>query len=384
MRNWGQSTLKARNPEPIILLRADTDALPVQENTGAPYHSVHDGVMHACGHDMHITTLLAAVRLLADIRDHWTGTLIACFQPCEETGTGAQAMVDGGLYADPDKVPTPQFVFGGHISPELAGTVSLTHGTAYARSDSWKATFKGRGGHASRPEACIDPVVMAAFAITRLQTVVSRVVPSTSLGVLTVGEIHAGKKSNIIPNDAYITINMRADSDDLAGKMEAEMKNIIEAEVKASIPEYREIEDNPTPPNPEFERLLYAPLLENKEPTATDIASVFQSVFGEDFNGFASIVPSSEDFQVLALCNDKTKEIPYCYWRYGGTSLEKWEEAGGDVNLVPSNHSDNFLPQNDPEADNDPLKSGTKAMCAAALSKFNLVGLENIEISSTV
>ncbi|ORY15017.1 hypothetical protein BCR34DRAFT_533481 [Clohesyomyces aquaticus] len=373
LRNWGD--LETHEPGPVVLLRADTDALPVSEDNDIDYASQVKDTMHACGHDMHIATLLAAVRLLVGIKDHWTGTLIACFQPCEETGTGALSMVEGGLYDKPDDVPTPNFVFGGHVTPERAGSVSLTHGTAYSRSDSWKITMKGKGGHSSRPEACIDPVVMAAYAITRLQTVVSRVVPSTSAGVLTVGAIHAGKAPNIIPGEAYFTVNIRADSNGLATRMKDEMDSIVRAEVQAS---YGGTGIDPEEDNPLFEPLLYAPILYNEEPIATDIATVFSAVFGSEFKDFVPGVSGSEDFPFLANVHveDPERHIPYCYWRFGGTDQKLFDDNHGDVNKLPSNHNKAYLPQCKLEVDGDPLKAGTKAMCAAALSQFRLVSTD--------
>ncbi|KAI9739560.1 MAG: hypothetical protein M1834_006277 [Cirrosporium novae-zelandiae] len=381
MMNPGKSSRHSKQftpPTPVVLLRADMDALPIQEETGADYSS-KNGNMHACGHDMHTTTLLAAVQMLVESRDSWSGTMIACFQPSEEDGKGALAMLKGdskgGIYERKD-VPTPDLVLAGHVTPELAGTVNLTHGTAYSRSDSWKITMKGKGGHGSSPEACIDPITMASYAVTRLQTVVSRVVPSQEAGVLTVGQIEAGTAPNVIPSESYITVNTRADSNDLADSMEKEIRRIVAAEVRASNP-HAEPDNSGRDPekekaNPRFERLSQLPLLSNNEPVTSDIATYFNAVFRDDFHDFVPGVSGSEDFAHLAKrsARDKEPSIPYCYWRYGGTDKDTWDRAGKDIQRVPSNHSSTFLPQLDMGRKNDPLKVGTKCLFTAAMGKY--------------
>lgn len=266
----------------------------------------------------------------------------------------------------------PHFVFGGHVTPELTETISLTKGTAYSRSDSWKIVFKGRGGHGSRPEATIDPIAMTAYAITRLQTVVSRVVPSQEAGVLTVGEMNGGLAENIIPNSAYIKVNTRANSDELAETMEEHIRQIADAEASASIPPGAV--DPPSGPNPEYHDISHLPLLKNEDEIAEDVAHVFRGVFGNQFIYPVDGVSGSEDFAVLARSdpNSSKTDIPYCYWRYGSTDRKRWAEYGGNVDSVPSNHNSKFYPQCDETDPNDPLKVGAKALCAAALSKFNL------------
>lgn len=273
--------------------------------------------------------------------------------------------------------PRPNYVFGGHVSPEKARTISLTRGTAYSRSDSWKITLKGKGGHGSRPEAAIDPVVMASYAVTRLQTVVSRVVPSKEAGVLTVGEINGGTAENIIPESAYIKVNTRADSDNLAEKMEIALRNIIDCEVQASIPDLAfgpDMEtDTDTNPNVHYESISHLPLLKNDPAIADPLAATFRTVFGaKNFTYPVPGVSGSEDFSILAR-SDRTKpvaDIPYVYWRYGSTDEKRWDDAEGDVNRVPANHNSRFYPQLDIEDYADPLKVGATALCAAALKGF--------------
>ncbi|KAL4957239.1 hypothetical protein BDW69DRAFT_191771 [Aspergillus filifer] len=313
---------------PAVSLRADMDAIPVQEETGLKYASMKPGVMHACGHDLHMTTLIAAAKAL----------------PGEESGLGALGMIKGGLYGS----KCPNFVFGGYVTPEQTGTVSLIRGIAYSRSDSWRITFKGRGRHGSRSEATIDPVVMSAYAITRLQTVVSRVVPPAELGVLTVGV-------------AYFKVNIRAGSDEVAELMKKHMRNIVEFKADAAI--LKGDQD-----------VSHVPLLKNEDKIADETAGSFTAVFNKQFIYPVEGVSGSEDFAVLARSNPKSDkvDIPYCYWRYGATDPKRRDDYSGHLDNGPSNHNSEFYPQLEVTDPKDPLKMGAKALCAGGLGKWNL------------
>ncbi|MDR8411180.1 amidohydrolase [Nonomuraea sp. 3-1Str] len=196
---------------PGVLFRADMDALPIKERTGLPYASTAtdgDGrpVMHACGHDMHVTCLLGAARLLAQVKDAWSGTFIALFQPAEEPGDGADRMIADGLT---DRVPRPVVCLAQHVLPYPAGRVLTRPGPALSAADNYRVTLYGRSAHGSALDKGVDPVVMASMLVVRLQTVVSREVAPLSPAVLTVGSIHAGTNPNNIPESAEIQLNVR-------------------------------------------------------------------------------------------------------------------------------------------------------------------------------
>lgn len=223
---------------PIILLRADMDALPVKEDTGLDYasnvtmaDSTSDNagkpVMHACGHDMHITCLLAAASWLAspEIRKQWSGTLVVVFQPNEERGEGARSMVDDGLY---DKVPIPDMVLAQHVLPFKTGQVALKPGTMVAAADSFKITIFGRGGHGSMPHLCVDPVVLASSIVMRLQGVVAREINPSDPAVLTVGALQAGDTENVIADRAVLKLDIRSETEETRGRVLAAVKRIVE------------------------------------------------------------------------------------------------------------------------------------------------------------
>lgn len=341
---------------PTVLLRADMDGLPVQELTGLPWASTVTAedeagnpvpVMHACGHDIHVTCLVGAVEQLVATRESWSGTVVAVFQPAEERGGGAQVMVEDGLY---EKVPTPDVVLGQHVSPFPAGMVGAHPGAAFAAADGMEITLHGRGGHGSRPEATIDPVVMAAAAVMRLQSIVSREVPSTESAVVTVGTLHAGTKNNIIAAEATLGISVRSFSEETRSLLLASVDRIVRAEAEAS----------GAPKAPEREWGERYPVTVN-DPEATErVNAAFAGEFGEQAVLAPGPVSGSEDVGNLATAAG----APLVYWLLGGSDPEKVRAAfaaGTQDEDIPSNHSAYFAPLPQPT-----IGVGVRALVTAA------------------
>jgi hippurate hydrolase len=224
---------------PTIMLRADMDALPIKEATGLPYASGvtaigPDGkttpVAHSCGHDMHVACLIGATSLFAKSRENWHGTLMAVFQPGEETAQGAQAMIDDNLFT---RFPKPDVVLGQHVMSLPSGQLDWRTGVVTSAADSLQIRMFGRGAHGSMPEASIDPVVMAASTVMRLQTIVSREVAPTDSAAVTIGVLQAGTKENVIPDEAIIKLNVRTFDEGVRKHVLAAIKRIVNAEAAA-------------------------------------------------------------------------------------------------------------------------------------------------------
>lgn len=350
---------KGRGGGVTVLLRADMDALPVEEKTGLEYASevvmrdVADGmskkVMHACGHDMHVTCLLAATERLVRMKDRWKGTLVVLFQPNEERGGGAQAMVDGGLY---DRVPVPDVVLGQHVVPRRTGTLSSKVGLVMAGSDNLRIRLYGRGGHASMPHKTIDPVVMAASVVVRLQTIVSREVDPSDMAVVTVGSLQAGQTENIIADFADIKVNVRSISTETRDKILAAIRRIVKAESDAS----------GAAREPEIAQTSRFPVSINDETVTKRLAASFGEHFGPDFDPAAPRMNFSEDFSILGTCRDR----PCSFWFFGGTDANLWDDATrrGSVDQdIHINHSPFFAPVIQPT-----MQRGVDALTLAALT----------------
>ncbi|MGW2401654.1 amidohydrolase [Kitasatospora sp. NPDC001664] len=347
----------ANGEGPRVLLRADMDALPVLERTGLAYASEATGtdqdgqpvpVMHACGHDVHVTCLLGALDLLAGARQCWSGTLVAVFQPAEEIGSGARAMVDDGLF---DRAGTPDVVLGQHVAPIPAGTIGCHPGPAMAATDALHVRMFGRGAHGSRPEMAIDPVVMAAATVMRLQTVVSREVAGGDTAVVTVGALTAGTRDNVIPDEAELKVNVRTFAPEVRDAVLKGITRIVQAEAVASGA------DRP----PEITVIDSFPVLVNDRPAYERTIAALRAHFGEDAVLDHGPATGSEDCGVLATASG----APLCYWYFGGTDPAVFEAAVRDGTLgrdVPSNHSPRFAPVVEPT-----IGTGVRAMTVAAL-----------------
>lgn len=341
---------------PTVLLRADMDGLPVLEETGLPWASTatalgDDGhpvpVMHACGHDIHITCLLGAVEQLAGSTDQWSGTVVAVFQPAEEHGGGAEVMVQDGLY---EKVPAPDIVLGQHVTPFPAGLVGAHPGAAMAAVDAFEVTLHGRGGHGSRPETTIDPVIMAAAAVMRLQTVVSREIAPQDTAVVTVGTLHAGTKNNIIAPSATLGISVRSFDETVRAHVLDGVDRILRAESQAS----------GSPHEPTVEWGERYPVTVNDVEATARVNAAFAAEFGEQSVLAPGALSGSEDVGNLATAAG----VPLVYWLLGGGDPEKVAAAlaaGTSDTDIPSNHSPFFAPIAQPTID-----IGVRALVVAA------------------
>lgn len=344
---------------PTVLLRADMDALPVREATGLPYASTAVGtpvgedaetpVMHACGHDMHVTCLLGAAQLMAGGQKHWRGTLIAVFQPAEEMINGAQGMVDDGVAAVTGPVDV---VLGQHVVPLPAGRLATISGPALAGGASMRVTVYGRGGHASMPQTTIDPVVLAASIVMRLQTIVAREIEPSDAAVLTVGSLQAGTKANIIPDHAELLINMRYYREAVRDVLLGSIRRIVTAECQAA----------GSPREPEFDVYENAPLTDNDPVVTARVTEAFIGAFGADTMITPPLITGSEDFSDLA----RGVKAPYSFWLFGGVDPATFDAAVADGRVasdIPSNHSPHYAPVIQPTLD-----TGTAALVTAALA----------------
>ncbi|TMR00490.1 amidohydrolase [Actinomadura soli] len=341
---------------PTVLLRADMDALPVKEDTGLPYASTatttdEDGrqqpLMHACGHDVHMTCMLGFAHLMAQAKDVWQGTLVPLFQPSEENSAGADAMVRDDLAG---RIPRPDVAFAQHVLPYPAGYVGVRPGPFFAAADSLRVTLYGRGGHGSMPQATVDPVVMAAMCVLRLQTIVSRELPPTTPAVVTVGSVQAGASSNVIPATAVILVNIRTYDEDTRRQVLDAVRRCVNAEAAAS----------GAPREPEIERFnVFPPTLNDADVTGR-LAPAFKARFGDDFHTI-EMLTASEDFSLIPDAFD----APFAYWGIGGIDPGLYAKAvdNGTVHQdVPVNHSPRFAPVVQPTLD-----TGIAALTVAAL-----------------
>ncbi len=344
-----------RNGEgPTIMLRADMDALPVEEATGLPYASKvrtadREGAVvpvgHMCGHDMHVTWLTGAAKLLADSRSTWKGTLVAVFQPGEETAEGAHAMIEDGLLR---RFPKPDVILGQHVMVGPAGAVAGRAGVITSAADSLQIRLFGRGAHGSMPQASIDPVVMAAAIVMRLQTVVSREIAAAEAAVVTVGVLQAGTKANVIPDEAVIRLNVRTFDAGVRNRVLAAIARIVNAEAEAS----------GAPRKPEITTLDRYPLNSNDAEASKRVVDAFRAYFGPERVRQTGPAPASEDFGSFG----SEWGSPSVFWFVGGTDPEAYAKAKAEnrLNELPVNHSPKFAPVIHPT-----LRTGVETLVVA-------------------
>lgn len=352
----GVATSIVNGEGPVVWLRADMDGLPVEEQTGLPYASTARGtdpagndvpIMHACGHDMHVTALLGAVERLLATRDQWSGTVVAVFQPAEEYGAGSQAMIADGVL---DRFPRPDIVLGQHLTPLPAGVIGVRPGTQMAASDGLTVKLLGRGGHGSRPHATIDPVVMAAATVMRLQTIVSREIDPREMAVVTVGSIHAGLKNNIIPAEATLELSLRYPDDEARADVMARVERVVRAEAAASGAEQE----------PVISVLHTLPPTINDRAATERLTTAFDRAFGEGTVIDPGMFTGSEDVSWFA----RESDVPLVFWFWGGHDPQAYAdaEAGGTLNeSIPTNHSPFFAPILHPT-----IERGVDALVVAA------------------
>jgi len=340
---------------PTVMLRADMDALPIKEATGLPYASSVTAtdpggkttpVAHSCGHDMHVTCLTGASSLFAKSRDSWHGTLMSVFQPGEETAQGAQAMIDDNLFK---RFPRPDVVLGQHVMSLPSGHLNWRTGVVTSAADSLEIRMFGRGAHGSMPEDSIDPIVMAASTVMRLQTIVSREVGPTDSAVVTIGVLQAGTKENVIPDDAIIKLNVRTFDEGVRKHVLAAIERIVNAEAAAS----------GAPKPPEITPLDRYSLVTNDVDATKKVVDAFCQNFPDGTVEQTRPTMASEDFG----CFGAEWHAPAVYWFFGGDDPGVYDKAkkDGTLSALPTNHNPHFAPVIHPT-----LETGVKALVVAA------------------
>jgi hippurate hydrolase len=358
----GVVAVMKNGPGPVLLVRADMDGLPVIEQTGLPFASkvrgtstagVESGVMHACGHDTHMTTWVATARRLAAMKSQWSGTLVLIAQPGEETGAGAKAMLDDGLYT---RFPKPTHALAFHDSASLpAGVIGYKAGWALANVDSVDILVKGLGGHGAYPQATRDPIVLASKIVMALQTLVSRENDPQSPAVVTVGSFHAGAKHNIIPDEAKLQLTVRSYSDETRKLLLDGIKRIVRGEAIAS----GISEDRMPEVTLNFDAAVYTPATFNTDALTASTAALLTKRFGAARVQPGPASMAGEDFSRYHRADEKIESM--IFW-VGGVPRAKWDAAGGDTSKLPSLHS----PFRAPEAETV-IQTASEAMVTAAL-----------------
>lgn len=355
---YGVVGIIKNGPGKVIMVRADMDALPITEKTGLPYNSKvktkdnngnEVGVMHACGHDIHMSVFTGTARVLAKLKDKWSGTLMMVAQPAEETGVGAKAMLADGLF---ERFPRPDYILALHDGPIPAGTVASKPGYILANVDSVNIEVKGIGGHGAAPETTKDPVVLASQIVLALQTIVSREVAPNKKAVVTVGSIHGGTKHNIIPDRVYLKLTVRSYEQYIRKNILSAIKRIARGlGTAAGLNE----KDLPvvTVMNESISATYNDPELTEK------VMQTFRNTLGEKNVFIADAVTAGEDFSEYGRVEPK---IPtFIYW-LGAVNPEKFIEAQRSGEKLPGLHSPYWAPDYEPT-----IRTGVMAMSSAVI-----------------
>lgn len=341
----------------VVMSRADTDALAIEERTGLPYASkvkqkdpsdgVVKSVMHGCGHDFHTAWLMGCCELMINTKDQWKGTHVAVFQPAEEAGTGARGMVKDGLY-DKAKIncPIPDVVLAQHVMPLLAGNVYTPHGVVLTTSDCLDIIIHGKGAHSSQPSSAVNPVTIASHAATQIQEIPSTFVKGTDTVICTVTSIQGGVASNVIPDTAVMKVNIRTNEEEARNSILAAIERIVKSQCQIYL----------TSKEPEIVNSIQMPLLTNGDDETNITSKAFQEYFGDKHSDDPPQFMASEDASELASAVGKN----ICFWFVGGTSQKLMDDTNGSP---PFNHSSDFAPCIHPT-----LKTGCEAMSLAVLT----------------
>jgi len=344
---------------PTVLVRADMDGLPIKEDSGVPYASTDrvkdlsgkdQPVMHGCGHDMHVTSLLGTARLLAALKDKWAGTLVLVAQPAEEIGAGARAMLADNLYT---RFPKPDYALALHVTSLLpAGMIGYGEGPFLASVNSVDIVVRGVGGHGSAPHTTKDPIVIASQIVLALQTIVSRELKPGTTAVVTVGTIHGGLKRNIISDEVKLELTLRAFDDRVMAQLIESIRRICKGTAEAAgVPEERLPLVTVTPES--------IPVTVNDSALTRRLTSAFKEWLGEARVKPTPPITGGEDFSEFGRTSE---DVPICLWWVGATDLKKFVESERTGVPVPSNHSATFAPVPEPT-----LKTCVTSMTAAVL-----------------
>ncbi len=356
----GVVAVMKNGPGPVVMIRADMDGLPIEEQTGWAFASkqratgldgIESAVMHGCGHDTHMTGWVSTARRLAAMKDKWSGTLVMIAQPGEERGLGARLMLEDGLFT---RFPKPTHAIAFHDAAQAqAGTIGYTEGYALANVDSVNITVKGIGGHGAYPHTTKDPIIIASRIVTTLQTLVSRELDPQDAGVVTVGSFRAGAKHNITPDKAELLLTVRSFKPETRKLLLDGIRRIARAEAMAAgLPDT-------LMPDVVIKEDEYTPSTFNTTPFSGEMGALFTRRFGEARVGKFPPTMGGEDFSRFWLADKSIHSL--IFW-VGGVSDADWKKSGGDQSKLPSLHSPFWAPDAEKV-----IATGSEALTAAAL-----------------